>query len=445
LAEWATAPDAGSTVDGQAPLVVRPIAPEERAGWRAYVERYHYLGSRSLVGESLCYAAFLGDELVALLAWTTASLHNGPRDRYLGWDAARKREALPLVVDNVRFLILPWVKVPHLASRVLATNLRRLSRDWQVAYGHSVWLAETFVDRARFRGTCYRASNWMYLGETQGFSRRGYVYQANGRPKLVFVYPLVRRARERLRAKGGIVRMEERRPMLNVNALPLNGEGGLFEVLEKMTDPRKRRGVRYRLVSILAIAASAMLTGARSLAAIAQWASEQTPETLKRLGSRYGRAPSEPTFRRVFRQIAIEELERRVGTWATQQPGLTDLAGRGLALDGKTLRGSGDDDGKPVHLVSAVLHEEGVVLAQYRVPDKTNEIKSVEPVLASLDITGAVVTGDAMFAQKGIATHVVDEKKADYLFTVKDNQPTLRQSIEDLHLEAFPPSTLHRR
>jgi len=116
------------------------------------------------------------------------------------------------------------------------------------------------------------------------------------------------------------------------------------------------------------------------------------------------------------------------------------LHGKGLAIDGKTVRGSQDGDQPAVHLVGAVVHGEGLVVAQTRVPDKTNEITSVEPLLQTLDIEGAVVTGDAIFAQKLIASYLVEQKRADYLFTVKDNQPTLRSDIETLGLEAFPPS-----
>jgi hypothetical protein len=126
-----------------------------------------------------------------------------------------------------------------------------------------------------------------------------------------------------------------------------------------------------------------------------------------------------------------------VGQWL-QSHG-SKLADQGIALDGKTLRGSADGDGKAVHLVSAVLHADGTVIAQTRVPDKTNEIKSVEPLLEGRDIHGAMVTGDAMFTQKDIAKYIVQDKQADYLFTVKDNQPTLRQDIESLHLGDFPP------
>jgi hypothetical protein len=137
-----------------ATLVVRPIYPDEVLGWRAYMQRYHYLGDVPVVGESLRYVATLDGQLVALLAWGSASLHNGPRDRYVGWDIAARRANLHLVVNNVRFLILPWVSQRHLASRVLGANLRRLSRDWQNTYGHELELAETFVDSARFAGTC---------------------------------------------------------------------------------------------------------------------------------------------------------------------------------------------------------------------------------------------------------------------------------------------------
>jgi len=208
-------------------------------------------------------------------------------------------------------------------------------------------------------------------------------------------------------------------------------------VLHKLDDPRKPRGVRHPVVTVMAIAVCATLSGAQSLAAIAQWAQEQSARTLTRMGSRRGTPPSESTILRVLTNINVEQLDERVGQWLAER---IPLAGKGMAIDGKTLRGSRDGDGKAVHLVSAVLHEEGVVVAQHRVPDKTNEIKSVQPLLRGRDIQGAVVTGDAMFAQRESAEHLVKDKQADYLLFVKDNQPTLRQDIEDLGLEAFPPS-----
>ena len=178
---------------------VRPIVAEERLGWRVYMERYHYLGDRPIVGEHLLYAALLDGELVALLGWASAALRAPLREAYVGWDEATKRRRLHLVANNVRFLVLPWVRVRHLASRVLALNLRRLSADWLAQWKHPLMLAETFVDTARFRGTCYRAANWIELGQTAGRTKRGNNYLHGGSKKALFVYPLRRHATRWLR------------------------------------------------------------------------------------------------------------------------------------------------------------------------------------------------------------------------------------------------------
>lgn len=180
-------------------LQVRPIAPEERLGWRLYMDRYHYLGDRPVVGEHVLYAAFLGGELVALLGWASAAFRAPLREAYVGWDEATKRRRLHLVANNIRFLILPWVRVRHLASKILALNLRRLSPDWQRVWKHPILLCETFVDSTRFRGTSYRAANWLYLGETAGRSKHGNNYAHGGTKKALLVYPLRRHATQCLR------------------------------------------------------------------------------------------------------------------------------------------------------------------------------------------------------------------------------------------------------
>ncbi len=433
----AAATDASSPVRAGATLLVRPIRAEEQRGWRAHMQRFHYLGDAPVVGESLRYAAYLDGELVALLSWGAAALHNRPRDRYLGWDEATKRTKLHLVVNNARFLILPWIRQPHLASRVLGSNLRRLSRDWEHAYGHPVVLAETFVDPSRFRGTCYRASNWLSVGETTGWSKSGRTYRFTGQPKSVWLYALCHDFKQQLCHRTSGPTREEGRMGIQAERLPLHGQGGLFEVLGGVPEPRKARGLRHKLQSVLAAAVCATLAGARSMTAMAEWAAEQSGETLKLLGSTRGKPPSERTFRRVLNLVDVGEIDRRTGQWMAQQQ---LVAGQGLALDGKTVRGSRNDDGQALHLLSAITHGGGTVVAQVPVDAKTNEITQVEPLLKDLDITGAVVTADALLTQKAIARHVVQDKGADYVFPVKDNQPTLRQDIETLQLDAFPPS-----
>lgn len=226
--------------------------------------------------------------------------------------------------------------------------------------------------------------------------------------------------------------------VVDVEKLPVEGQGGLFEILSEIPDPRQRRGVRHQIQSIMATALCAVLAGARSITAMAEWAAEQSPQTLRRMGSKYGRPPSERTYRRTFALVDVQEIDRRTGRWMAEQQ--RSLAAAAVALDGKTVRGSGDGDKGALHLLSAIVHGSGTVVAQVAVDSKTNEITRVEPLLEDLNIEGAVVTADALLTQKKIAEHLVQEKNAHYVFTAKDNQPTLRQDIATLGLGAFPPS-----
>jgi len=220
-------------------------------------------------------------------------------------------------------------------------------------------------------------------------------------------------------------------------AAGLEGETGLFSILKGLTDFRKARGKTHKLESIVAVALCATLAGAKSFVAIADWAKDQSREDLKRLGSRYGKAPSERTIRRVMQKVNVQEIDEKTGAWVAKHTKLEP--GKAIALDGKTLRGTGHGQ-KAAHLLSAIVHGGSEVVAQTPVGDKTNEIPCVEPLLRNLDIKGCVVTADALHTQKATARLLVDKKQADYLFSVKDNQPTLRQDIDALRMEDFPPS-----
>jgi hypothetical protein len=182
------------------------VVPPGRIGlsrlWRELIGRYHYLGERVPVGATLRYvvrSARFPDQVLACLGWTSAAWRIAVRDRWIGWTDAQRRQALPYVVNNSRFLILPWVQIPGLASHLLSVCARQLPADWAARYGVRPLLLETLVDPSRFQGTCYRAANWLALGHTVGRGRMDRAHVLTGHaPKRVFVYPLGRDVPARL-------------------------------------------------------------------------------------------------------------------------------------------------------------------------------------------------------------------------------------------------------
>jgi len=158
--------------------------------WDYAVSEYHYLGYDMMFGLRLKYMIFSGMQFLAAISFNQASYKVGLRDNYIGWDEKQRLEYLPLIINNNRFLILPWVKVKNLASHVLSQSVKLASSDWAAHFNVTPLLIETFVDTARYKGTCYKASNWLYLGETQGYARKGGLYTYHGNRKGIYVYPL---------------------------------------------------------------------------------------------------------------------------------------------------------------------------------------------------------------------------------------------------------------
>lgn len=224
---------------------------------------------------------------------------------------------------------------------------------------------------------------------------------------------------------------------LDLERLPLTGEDGLLDLLLTIPEVRCPRGRRHPLSTVLALTVLGLLCGYTSFEAIAQFAARLSPEFRFRLGARRPEPPSEPTIRRVLTRLPADTVEALLTGWLARQ---SLRLGTAIAVDGKTLRGSRDGATPPVHLLSALLHPQGVVLAQTRVSDKTNEIPCLEPLLDPLPLDGTMVTADALHTQRDTARFLVEAKKADYLLIAKDNQPRLRQDIELLNLTAFPPS-----
>ena len=171
--------------------------PEEPL-FNSLIEHHHYLGYEQPVGEHLKYVVWAQGRPIACLAWSSAPRHLGSRDRFIGWSAEARRRNLRFLAYNTRFLILPWIAVPHLASHLLGRMAKRVSQDWERLYQHPLYFLETFVDPERFRGTCYRAANWILLGRTTGRGKDDQTNRANRSIKQVLGYPLTPRFRELL-------------------------------------------------------------------------------------------------------------------------------------------------------------------------------------------------------------------------------------------------------
>ncbi len=166
--------------------------------YNSLIHHHHYLGFRQIVGNHLKYIAYIGGRPVACLGWGSAAWSVKSRDAFIGWDKKTKEQRLGFVANNTRFLVLPWVKVKCLASKVLALNIKSISDDWMTIYHHPLFLLETFVEQDRFKGTCYKAANWIKVGQTKGIAKSGHDHLVHGKIKHVLLYPLGKGFRKKL-------------------------------------------------------------------------------------------------------------------------------------------------------------------------------------------------------------------------------------------------------
>lgn len=179
------------------PVAVEPVDKAYLDLFKCLLSRYHYLSFSGTVGQNMKYMVFdkKGDPLSCLL-FGSAAWKSAPRDEYIGWSRKAREANINLITNNMRFLILPWVKVPHLASHILGQVARRIGQDWVQKYGHPVYLLETFVENRRFAGTCYKAANWVYVGQTTGRSRNDRHFKLKVPVKDIYLLPLARKFRE---------------------------------------------------------------------------------------------------------------------------------------------------------------------------------------------------------------------------------------------------------
>ena len=193
-----------TTVRELGPIEIRQVrrTPEEKL-FGNLMEACHYLAYTQPVGEHIKHLVYARGNPIACLAWSSSPRHLGPRDRFIGWSKEQRSAGIRFLAYNSRFLLLPWARVPYLASHILAQAARLVSSDWQKLYHHPIYLLETFIDPERFRGTCYRAAHWIYVGQTTGRGKADQTHRANRSLKDLWVYPLAKDFRQKLTSTGG--------------------------------------------------------------------------------------------------------------------------------------------------------------------------------------------------------------------------------------------------
>jgi hypothetical protein len=334
---------------------VRPVNQPEEPRFQQLMQQHHYLGALPKISETLWYVASFADQWVALLSFSAAALKCSARDRWIGWDFHHQYDRLKLVTNNSRFLILPDWHIPNLPSRILSLCQKRLPTDWQAIFGHRLLLLETFVDPQRFRGTIYKAANWIYVGDTKGFYRTRHGYSATAvSPKMVFVKALTRDAQALLSQPilEPAYRTGGSKLMLRAQQMQ-----SLPEFFKNIPDPRRPQGQRHRLATVLAIAAGAILCGMRGYLAISDWANSLSQKARQRFGCRCQNkrfiVPSLSIIRDVLIRVDPVQLDHALQRWnhAYAQDD------QSLAIDGKTMCNAIDDYGYQTHIMSAIGHQ----------------------------------------------------------------------------------------
>lgn len=423
---------------------VRLAERAELERFNQLLDEHHYLKGLKPVGQRLHYIAVdaRNGDWLALLVFSAAAKHLKHRDQWIGWTNDQRHCRLSLITNNSRFLILPQSAVPNLGSKVLRLTLERLAVDWQARYGHPVLVVESFVDPQQFCGTVYTASGWSELGQTDGWGRcRPDYYVKHDQPKKLFVREVVPHARRRLAAEAlqADLAIVERKvpPRCSRSVKEIRS---LIEHFKAVPDYRARIG-SYPLWSLLALMLLAILCGSpRGQKDMARFARGLSQAQRRALGIRRNPdgkypVPVQSTFCRLLQRVDGAGVEQALLSIQQQVrgPAPQDL----IVLDGKEPR-----HGSGASVLTAVSSPSQHYLGSAMVDQKTNEIPVARQLCERLDLEGRLVSLDALHTQTETGRALVLEHGADYLLSVKDNQSTVRQQIEQLvpaPAGAFPP------
>lgn len=427
-------------------LEVRAAEPEERDRVRELLGKEHYLGAGREVGRTLVQVVHHRGRWVALLVWGPAAMKLIDREEKIGWSDQQRAQRLGLVVQNRRFLVLSETRMPNLASRALGLAVQELPGQWEEKHGYKPVLAETFTDIESFEGTCYKAAGWEPCGLSKGFGRehRADYYREHKRPKKLWLKPLSRNMRVILCAldipanyRAGVNAETPER------ALPLKKGHieSLREALLEVPDPR-RNNASWGIGTLLTLICMGLLAGRKNLAEIyrfGQFLTQQQRQWLRFLPKRGGvtgrRAPSYQALYTLMRALDPEVLATALNEWLAANHGTLP---RALALDGKyvrdlvlTLALSEHETGAPVAMTMASKEP------KTEKAKTEGELTAAKRLYESSDIQGATITADALHCERE-SMHLVIENGGDFLFQLKNNQPTAFQEAEKRAASASP-------
>jgi hypothetical protein len=423
-------------------LRIEVVTPPDRKRFDRLLGQYHYLGETCPVGDFLRQVAILDGEWVGLLAWGAACYALKDRDQYIGWTPTWRAERQKLLVQNRRFLLLGEKGAqPNLASRILGASVKALPEQWLAYFGYVPLLAETFTDIEAFEGTCYKASGWIPLGRTKGFSRhKADFFVPNDRPKKLWVKPLRKNALALLCAPELPAAHQPGAASSAHGVMPLRQPQieSLFEHFCRLPDPRAPNR-EFHMGAVLSIVTMALLSGQRDISQLTRFGSRLTQAQRKSLGlprkdgKKFYRVPGYKVYYNLLSKLNPDTLAESLSAWLRLHSGTLPSS---LALDGKMIRDT-------VGIVCLADHETGVPHAMACMSLKEGEgdrceLKTAQKLITALpDLNHKLVTADALHCQAATAQAIVAQG-GDYLLQVKDNQKTVR-ALAETGMAGLPP------
>lgn len=434
-----------SSLSGKS-LEIQVIGKKDLKQFKELAGTYHYMGEGHAGGDTMRMVVEAEGEWVALFLWGSAAYRLKDRDAFIGWSGPQRAQRQKLIVQNRRFVLLADRGAhPNLASRILGQMIRELPSLWHKRFGYEPLLAETFSDIEAREGTCYKASGWLQLGKTKGYSRhRADFYVPNDRPKKLWVRELRKDATSLLRApelplecmKGAENDADGVMPLKMVQI------ESLHEMLSKVPDPRARNSI-FHIGAMLSIIAMAILSGHRNIVQIVRFAERMKMQHRIALGlprfkkgSTYRKVPSYSAIYNLLRQLDVDAFAEHLSLWLQQHTGSLPAA---LALDGKFIRDT-------VGIVCLADHETGVPQAMAKASKKEGEGKDCELKAAQRmirrekDLSNTVITADALHCQRETARDIVS-RGGEFIIQAKDNQKTVHKqaALKTKDLSPFLP------